>query len=752
MSWLTVFLHRLIFSFPVQLLILNIKKNQLQFIYWILLFCIVTRNLLNRYGLPYLFLDPEYMGRVSGWSFFIMGLTFATFVMAFNISSFLLNAHHFPFLATLSRTFYKYCINNFILVVLFLAVYMFELVQFQYFEELRSLQQVAFFIVCFFLGYTIVAFLVFRYFLVINKDMYKMFMVKTGDDDVERKPLVYSFRERKLNYDYSHYPAAWHVESYLSSFTKVKVVRDVSHYEQEKVLSVFKQNHLNAAVFEMVIFLVFFSLGLLSDVNFFKIPAGASILLLFTLFVMLTGVVRYYLKNWATSFLIIFFLLLNYLSHFESFNKNNLAYGLNYKSAKQAFDLPTLEKFATKQLYDEDVNATTQILEKWKKKWQDRGVEKPKMLLLNISGGGVRSMVFTFRAMQAIDSALAGDLMHYTPLITGSSGGIISASYYRQLYLENNDSLQRANLDSKNIYLKNVGKDMLNAIAFKLTVSDIFMNFQSFDDGKYRYMKDRGYAWESQLNTNLNNVLNKRLVYYKQPEKEAMIPMVFITPTIINDGRAMFISPQKISYMLQNTSRDYPDSSGLVNGIEFTRFFADQDAMNLQFTSALRVNSAFPWISPVTSFPSEPVIEAMDAGIRDNFGLMNSMRFLDVFKDWIYNNTSGVVVVQIRDTYKKSHIYDTSAKTFYDKLATPFRNVSGNFLLMQDYSNDAYIEAVRANFKGNINFINFELPESHEKVSLNWHLTKREKEFLKLQVNNPDNSKALRELKAVLSH
>ena len=576
-----------------------------------------------------------------------------------------------------------------------------------------------------------------------------MYKVSTADDEVERKPLVYSFRQRKLNYDYSHYPAAWHVESYLSSFFKVKVVRDVSHYEHEKVLSVFKQNHVNAAVFEIVVFALFFIIGLLSDVDFFKIPAGASILLLFTLFIMITGVVRYYLRSWATSFFIVFFLLLNIFSRFEIFNKSNYAYGLNYKGERQKFDIPTLEKLSSRDLYNSDVAATIEILNKWKAKWQAKGIDKPKMVLLNISGGGVRSMVFTFRAMQVIDSALAGDLMPSTPLITGSSGGIISASYYRELYFTHRDSLFKANQSVKNPYLRNVGKDMLNGIAFKLTVSDIFLNFQKFDDGKYRYVKDRGYAWETQLNKNLDNLINKRISYYEQPERDALIPMIFITPTMINDGRAMFISPQKISYMIQNNNRD-SSGDGLINGIEFSRFFADQDAMNLRLTSALRVNSAFPWISPVTSFPSSPAIEAMDAGIRDNFGMLNSMRFLHVFSNWISENTSGVVVVQIRDTYKKSKIYDASIKTFYDKLATPFRNVSGNFLLMQDYTNDAYIETVTSGFKGKVDFVTFQLPESHEKVSLSWHLTKREKEFLKNQMSNAENRLALQQLLTLL--
>lgn len=752
MKSLRVFLHRLIFSFPVQLLILHIKKNQLQLMYWILLFLIVSGSFLTRYGLPYLFLDPEYMGHVSVWSFFIMGLSFAIFLMAFNISSYLLNAHRFPFLATMSRTFYKYCINNFILPVAFLLVYMTQIISFQYFEELRPLTQVIGYVASFFVGYFIVSFFVFRYFRIINKDVYLMYDIKTSDEDEERRPLIYSFREGKLNYDTTYHPFAWHVETYLSSFTNVKIVRDVSHYHHTMLKSVFKQNHVNAAVFEIIIFLTFFLLGLFSDISYFKIPAGASFLLLLTLLIMIAGVFRFWLKRWATSAIILFLIIANYLSQFPILNQRNQVYGLNYTTVKQQYDLPTIEKYATKELYDADVNSTIQILEKWKQKWQERGVDKPKMILLNISGGGVRSMMFSFRSMQAIDSLLKGDLMNNTTLITGSSGGMISADYYRQLFLDDNTALQKSNQTPNNTYLKNVSKDMLNGITFKLTVSDIFFNFQKFTDNGYSYIKDRGYAWENQLNGNLNNVIDKRLSYYLIPEREAKVPMIFFTPTIINDGRVLFISPQKISYMLQSNAHAYTDSMTLINGVELSRFFAKQDALNIKMTSVLRMNSSFPWISPVAALPSDPALEAMDSGIRDNFGLMNSMRFLFVFKKWIQENTGGVVVVQIRDTYKKAAMHDTSVKTFYDKIASPFRNVSGNFLLMQDYNNDAYIDAVSASFDGKIDFVSFQIPDSEEKASLSWHLTKKEKEFIKVQLYNNENTAELLKFKSLMQN
>src|SRR5215216_1319508 len=108
------YLTRFLYSFPIQLLVMHLKKNQIMMMYWLVLFGFITESFAKRFGIPFLFLDPEYMGTVGMRSFFVMGLCLGAFIMAFNITSFILNSFRFPFLATLSKTFIKYAHNNFI--------------------------------------------------------------------------------------------------------------------------------------------------------------------------------------------------------------------------------------------------------------------------------------------------------------------------------------------------------------------------------------------------------------------------------------------------------------------------------------------------------------------------------------------------------------------------------------------------------------------------------------------------------------
>ena len=68
------------------------------------------------------------------------------------------------------------------------------------------------------------------------------------------------------------------------------------------------------------------------------------------------------------------------------------------------------------------------------------------------------------------------------------------------------------------------------------------------------------------------------------------------------------------------------------------------------------MSATFPYITPNTTLPTEPPIKIMDAGISDNFGLSDAIRFVFAYKDWIAENTSGIVFVSIRDSPKLNTI------------------------------------------------------------------------------------------------
>src|SRR6188768_3765455 len=119
------------YSFPVQLFLNNVKRNQVLLLCWIVLFAMVTGSFGKYLGIPYLFLDPEYLNKVNFTSFFILGVTVAGFTTAFHITCYINDGHRFSFVGTLSRPFTKFAINNSVVPILFIGTYFYQIIAFQ---------------------------------------------------------------------------------------------------------------------------------------------------------------------------------------------------------------------------------------------------------------------------------------------------------------------------------------------------------------------------------------------------------------------------------------------------------------------------------------------------------------------------------------------------------------------------------------------------------------------------------------------
>ncbi len=720
-------------SFPVQLVIMHVKKSQLLLVYWLILFACVTQNFGNRFGIPYLFLDPEYMGKVSWLAFFIIGICLGVFIMAYNISSYMLNSFRFPFLACLYKTFEKYCYNNAVLPVMFILTYIGGIYYFQLKNQLLPISIVTIQVLALLMGVGFVIFSTLKYFQHTNKDIYKLFGVATHDGDHDNVKFVSPIRDTKLKRQRRR---GWKVETYLTFPFKLRLVRSTSHYKSFMLASVFRQNHINAAVLEMIIFLLFILLGLFRDYSVFRIPAGGSILLLFTMIIMIGGVFRYWLRGWAYTALVGLFILINFLSGLEVFNFKNKAYGLDYDGAQPEYSIPKMEEILSHYRLQKDYETGLVSLNNWKKKWHDAGVEKPKLVVLSVSGGGVRSALFTFNAMLELDSALNGQLLRYTQFISGSSGGLIGASYYRELYLRNKGSQKI--FENKETYLKNISKDVLNATAFSFIISDLFLNFQQFSYHGKTYLKDRAYAFEEQLNENTGHIMDKQLSEYYLPELKSEIPRLVICPTVVNDGRFIVISPLPSTYLLKSKNNSN-FKEAIPDGVDMMTFFEKQGAGNLRYLSALRMNATFPYIMPAAQMPSEPSFQVMDAGVRDNYGVQTSVRYLIAYRQWIKENTSGVVFVQIRDNNKYEQSKMRTIKSLWEKVMSPFKNLSSNFIVMQDYVNDSFSEYLKTIYGRQIRFIDLQMNQKEDRVSLSWHLTQKEKLYVVQEGNNELN-------------
>ncbi|OFY85088.1 MAG: hypothetical protein A3F72_04905 [Bacteroidetes bacterium RIFCSPLOWO2_12_FULL_35_15] len=741
--------RRIFFSFSFRLIMLDLKKNQLLLIFWLVFFGMITHNVAMRYGLSYLFLGPEYFDKISALAYFIVGFSCGGFIMAYNISSFIKNAFRFPFLASLRYPFLKYCINNFVIPFLFVILYCIQIFFFLKGENIMSTGKILLMILSFLSGLGILIILSFTYFFRANKDIFKLYGIQQKEDrPIKTAKAITGERNPRLIKE----SRDWYVETYISNPFKIRLVRSVHHYKKEMLRDVIKRNHHSAFIFQMITIICLLGLGFFGETKAFEIPAGASIFLLFTMFIMLFSSFYRWWRSWSTAIFILFLLAFNYLHTIDYLSIENHAYGLNYDTKKADYSYDNFKKGDKKfDWYDQDIQQTLTILNKWKTKntFLNEPLKKPKLVFINTSGGGLRSSLWTFYTMQYVDSLLNGKLMSQIQLITGSSGGMIGAAYIRELYLQKQKQKIKSYYGPE--YLDNISKDILNPIAFRIATTEWLFPMQSFIvDGK-KYPKDRGYSMEQKLEENTNNIFNKRLSDYQLPEANAYIPMMIFSPSIVNDGRKLIISPQHVSYITQNSRAEKVSYNKLFDAVEYLRFFEKQDASKTLFTSVLRMSATFPYISPVVSLPSEPRIEILDAGLRDNYGLETSLRFIKAFNDWIAENTSGIVIIQIRDKHKNVPIEENPSQTLVQALGRPMDSFYGNLFEIQDYNQNQQVQTTDLWCKSKIEFIDLQLRnEKHDRISLSWHLTNKEKKKVLQSLDLPENQAAIKRIVELL--
>lgn len=744
-------LHRLYYSFPVQLLLVHLKKQHILLLFWVMLFGMVTKVIFRKLGIPFLFLDPEYLGKVGFRSFFLLGVAFGGFLMAWNVACYILHSFRFPFLATLKRPFEKFCINNFIVPLVFLLVFVYCIYDFQIHSEFQSVRKISLELLGFFCGMFAIVFLSFIYFFNTNKDIFKIPGINW--QRLERRSKRMVFKKSSDSSQFIKAKSNWRVDVYLSHPFKVRLVRSVEHYDPSLLSSVFRQNHINALLIEIFAFAILVVLGLLIDYPIFRIPAGASILLLFSILMMITGAFSFWLRGWRTTAFVAAVILLNFMFGMNLLNTANKAIGLNYAKKPPIYNLEQLKRLSNDEKILHDKENAFYILKNWRDKTQKymRGKRKPKIIFINASGGGLRSAVWTLKVLQEADSILKGKFFDQTFMLCGASGGVVGAAYYRELFLRKKTTDTLLNLHHKK-YIDNISKDVLNPVSYQLAVTDIFFPWQKIKIGEYNYPKDRGYAFEQQFNENTEFVLDKTLSDYSMPELKAVVPLLILSPTIINDGRRLYISSQPVSFLTKPRGSYLLYAEQEVDAVDFTSLFAGQEPFNLKFTSALRMNSTVPYITPAVMLPTNPPIEVMDAGMRDNFGVETSVRFLHVFRNWINENTSGIIFISIRDTEKEAEVEISNKQTIIDKLLNPIGNFYNNWSEFQDYYHDNLIEYAAAWTDGRMDVLRFEyVPKDKNKnASLSWHLTTSEKKDILQAIKLPHNQKSLGRLKKLL--
>ncbi len=740
------FLYNLWYSFPVQLTVIHLRNHVLLLAIWVFLALLVTGHLGGSLGINFLFWAPEYVGKVGFWSFFIVGMAFGALVMSWNLTTYLLSAYRFPFLATLARPFTKFCINNALIPLLFAALYLGFHTWYELSYETHSWQQILRNCLGFLLGVVALIGVIALYLQFTNKDILS-FLEITEEARSDGRSRVGPGKGTATIEDVRLHRTAWSVKTYLTESLRLRPVRSVHHYDISLLLRVFRQNHLNALRVQLYSIAIIILLGLLIDNPWFRIPAAASIFILASIIMGLLGAIIFWFHRWTLTAFIAMLLLLNFVTRFEVMHPKNQAYGLNYTTSdRPEYSYAALEQLCSPENIQADKDSTEAILNRWLARRQAEGDSLPHMIVLGTSGGGLKAALWAMHVLQQLDSISSGAFSKHTVLIGGASGGMMGAAYYRELYLRH---LRGEPVDpSDRRYLDYISRDLLNSISFTIVSNDLFLPWVKFEEAGYTYRKDRGYVFEMQLNENTGYVLDKALSDYWLPEREALIPMLFVTPSIVNDGRRLIISPHSVSYMMAPPiAMEKPDAVE-IDAVDFMRLLEHQDAANLRFTSALRMNATYPYVLPDVFLPTDPMIEVLDAGFRDNFGIKTAVRFLHVHKDWIKTHTSGVTLVVIRAYGRHRQILSSEHRGVIETMLNPL-GIAFNIMKLQEFEHDTNLGLLYDLFgPDHFDVLRFVyLPGERNKESpISFHLTRREKEDILSAMDRPYNQRTLRRL------
>ena len=284
------------YSFPLQLLFNNIKRNHVLLLCWVLLIAMITGNFGKYLGIPYLFLDPEYMHKVNFKSFFIIGAVLSGFVVAFQITCYINDGHRFSFVGTLRKPFTKFALNNSILPIVFLAIYTQQIISFQVSNQDSTPQSLLMGMLGLLLGFVVFTSFYFVYFWFTNKDIFKYVICRLDEKLKQNVRVTRASAMKKLDIARKK---QIRVDNYFDYDLKFKKVDDNNFYDRQTILQVFDQNHFNLIVIQSLILALVLVLGIFKDNPVFQLPAAASFIILLTILVMLAGAFSYWFGSWA---------------------------------------------------------------------------------------------------------------------------------------------------------------------------------------------------------------------------------------------------------------------------------------------------------------------------------------------------------------------------------------------------------------------------------------------------------------------
>jgi hypothetical protein len=351
--------------------------------------------------------------------------------------------------------------------------------------------------------------------------------------------------------------------------------------------------------------------------------------------------------------------------------------------------------------------------------WAD-AVPRPILAVVTVSGGGGRAATWATSVLTRLEEEIPG-FPYHVRIITGASGGMLGASYYVSTLRSPGDGGGHGHdgkpLD-RDTLIRNISADSLTALMGAIVFPGVI---------------DRGAALEAEWEANTDGALSLLFRDLKAKEEDGWLPSLIFSPMMVEDGRRLLISNLDLSTLEESRGMDLAEGKETrlsLSALQFHRLFPDAESFKV--CTAARMSATFPYVTPAARLPTDPRRHVVDAGYYDNYGVSLAGLWMYRNREWIRRNTSGVVLVQIRDHKAREWRREIEANPRLEQaiqalgaVIAPPRAVLSAYKSTMAFRNDELLELLNDELNGpdDPEFFTTIAFEFREEAPLSWYLT-----------------------------
>lgn len=365
------------------------------------------------------------------------------------------------------------------------------------------------------------------------------------------------------------------------------------------------------------------------------------------------------------------------------------------------------------------------------------------VVLVAVSGGGIRSAAWTLTVLHELEAAFAAaglDFPGHVRLISGASGGMLGAAEYVATLPDRRDRAAAvgrwprggeapvgqdpgwlaARARERDDRYARITADSLTPLVNRMVYNDLPATFSP-----WRMPTDRGWALEEAWfrDDRLGRSAAATFADLRARELTGDIPSLVFSPMMIEDGRRLLISNLNLRSIASNDASLIVDPGSdphrgrwrpgapknlSLESLELFRLFPGRQGA-FRLATAARMSASFPFFSPAVPLPTTPRRRVVDAGYYDNYGvgLTASWLFTTRHRDWLAENASKVVLVQIRDGSTEKHRrlerLDPDGSTEFsravEELTSPPEGLYNARVASSSFRNDGQLELLSSFFR-----------------------------------------------------